>query len=96
MFPQPAARDGKLKASLVLGRGVSATRPKPTLNHPSGFWKSVISFGMGRPSGSVYLGRNAMEWFSGKTSIAGNQISNWVLILAAVVVIWGIYSFAVR
>ena len=27
-----------------------------------------------------------MEWFSGKTSIAGNQISNWVLILAAVVV----------
>jgi hypothetical protein len=37
-----------------------------------------------------------MEWFSGKTSIAGNQISDWVLVLAAVVVIWAIYSFAAR
>jgi hypothetical protein len=38
----------------------------------------------------------AMEWFSQKTSIAGNQISNWVLVLAAVVVIWVIYSLAIR
>ena len=50
-----------------------------------------------RPSGAVYLGgMHAMEWFSRKTSIAGNQISNWVLVLAALVVIWVIYSFAIR
>jgi hypothetical protein len=34
-----------------------------------------------------------MEWFSRKTSIAGMQISNWMLVLAAVVVIWIIYKF---
>jgi hypothetical protein len=34
-----------------------------------------------------------MEWFSQKTSIAGVQISNWILILAAIIVIWVIYSF---
>jgi hypothetical protein len=34
-----------------------------------------------------------MEWFSRKTSIAGTQISNWILVLAAVVVIWIIYRF---
>ena len=32
-----------------------------------------------------------MEWFSRKTSIAGTQISNWILALAAVVVILIIY-----
>ena len=47
----------------------------------------------GRPSEAVYLGGRAMEWFSGKTSIAGTQISNWILVLAALVVIWIIYSF---
>ena len=34
-----------------------------------------------------------MEWFSGKTSVAGIQISNWILVLAAVVLIWIIYAF---
>ena len=34
-----------------------------------------------------------MEWFSRTTSIAGVQISNWMLVLAAVVVIWFIYRF---
>jgi hypothetical protein len=34
-----------------------------------------------------------MEWFSQKTSIAGIQISNWILVLAAILVIWIIYSF---
>jgi len=33
-----------------------------------------------------------MEWFSRKTSIAGTQISNWILVLAALVVVWIIYS----
>ena len=35
-----------------------------------------------------------MEWFTGKTSIAGVQISNWILVLAAVVVIWVIYKIS--
>jgi hypothetical protein len=34
-----------------------------------------------------------MEWFSRKTSIAGIQISNWILVLVAIIVIWIIYSF---
>jgi len=38
-------------------------------------------------------GRKAMEWFSRKTSIAGVQIPNWILVVAAVVVIWIIYTF---
>jgi hypothetical protein len=35
-----------------------------------------------------------MEWFTRKTSIAGVQISNWILVLAAVVVIWIIYRLS--
>jgi hypothetical protein len=34
-----------------------------------------------------------MEWFSQKTSIAGIQISNWILVVLAILVIWIIYSF---
>ena len=37
-----------------------------------------------------------MEWFSKKTSIAGIQVSNWMLVLAAVVVILIIYQFIVH
>jgi hypothetical protein len=36
-----------------------------------------------------------MEWFSQKTSIAGIQISNWILVLAAIIVI-GIIYLALR
>jgi len=39
------------------------------------------------------MGREAMmEWFYRKTSIAGVQISNWILAIVAVVVLWIIYS----
>jgi hypothetical protein len=34
-----------------------------------------------------------MEWFSRKTSIAGIQISNWVVVLGAVIVICLVYTF---
>ena len=34
-----------------------------------------------------------MEWFSRKTSIVGVQVSNWIIVLGAVIVIWIIYSF---
>ena len=32
-----------------------------------------------------------MEWFSQKTSIAGIQISNWVVVLGAIIVILILY-----
>jgi hypothetical protein len=35
-----------------------------------------------------------MEWFSGKTTIAGTQVSNWVLVLVALTVILIIYKVA--
>ena len=39
-------------------------------------------------------GRKAMNWFSRTTSIAGIQVSNWMmLVIAALVAIWIIYSF---
>jgi hypothetical protein len=34
-----------------------------------------------------------MEWFSRKTSIAGVQIPNWMVVLGAVIVILLIYEF---
>jgi hypothetical protein len=34
-----------------------------------------------------------MEWFSRKTSIAGTQIPNWVLVLGVIIVIWILYRF---
>jgi hypothetical protein len=37
-------------------------------------------------------GRKAMNWFSRTTSIAGMQVSNWILVIVAVVVLWIIYS----
>ena len=37
-----------------------------------------------------------MEWFSRKTSIAGIDISNWILVLVALTAIWIIYSFVAR
>jgi hypothetical protein len=36
-----------------------------------------------------------MEWFSRKTSIAGTEIPNWVLILGVLIIIWIIYRFAI-
>ena len=33
-----------------------------------------------------------MEWFSRRTSIAGTQIPNWVLILGVVIVFFLIYE----
>jgi hypothetical protein len=33
-----------------------------------------------------------MEWFSRKTSIAGIQISNWLIVLGAVIIMLLIYT----
>jgi hypothetical protein len=34
-----------------------------------------------------------MEWFSRKTSIAGVQVPNWIVVLGAIIIILIIYSF---
>ena len=34
-----------------------------------------------------------MEWFNQKTSIAGVQVSNWMIALGAIIVILLAYSF---
>jgi hypothetical protein len=34
-----------------------------------------------------------MEWFNQKTSIAGIQVSNWMIALGAIIVILLAYSF---
>lgn len=41
-------------------------------------------------------GRKAMEWFSRKTSIAGIEVPNWILVVVVIVVICIIYSFVTR
>lgn len=33
-----------------------------------------------------------MEWFSKKTSIAGVQVSNWMIVLGAIIVVLLIYQ----
>jgi hypothetical protein len=45
-----------------------------------------------RPPTEAAYGRKAMEWFNRKTSIAGIQISNWMIVLGAVLVILLIYN----
>jgi len=39
----------------------------------------------------TYRRRSAMEWFKQSTSIAGTQIPNWVIVLAAIIVILLLY-----
>ena len=48
-------------------------------------------FALGEPV--FEYGRIVMEWFSRKTSIAGIQLPNWMVVLGAIIVILIIYSF---
>jgi hypothetical protein len=43
------------------------------------------------PIEAAYLGE-IMEWFSQKTTIAGIQIPNWVMVLGAIIIILVIYK----
>jgi hypothetical protein len=60
------------------GLGLETTRPRCVYN---------------TKLNGIYLWEEAMGWFGQKTSIAGIEISNWVLVVAAIVVIWIIYRF---
>jgi hypothetical protein len=35
---------------------------------------------------AAYPGSEAMEWFKRKTSIAGYEISNWIIVLGAIII----------
>jgi hypothetical protein len=37
-------------------------------------------------------GRKAMEWFKQKTSIAGVQVSNWMIVLGAIIIVLLIFK----
>jgi hypothetical protein len=37
-------------------------------------------------------GRKAMEWLKQKTSIAGVQVSNWMIVLAAIIIVLLIFQ----
>jgi hypothetical protein len=37
-------------------------------------------------------GRKAMEWFNQKTSIAGVQVSNWMIVLGAIIIVLLIFQ----
>jgi hypothetical protein len=57
-------------------------------------WLTIIRLGGdGQPvEFALGTGRKAMEWFSRKTPIAGVQISNWMIVLGAVIVVLLIYN----
>jgi hypothetical protein len=40
-----------------------------------------------RQPGRPIWGRKVLEWFSQKTSIAGTQIPNWVIVVGAIIII---------
>jgi hypothetical protein len=39
------------------------------------------------PKEAAHPGRKAMEWFKQKTSIAGAQVSNWMIVLGAIIIV---------
>jgi hypothetical protein len=41
---------------------------------------------------AVYPGRKAMEWFKQKTSIVGVQVSNWMIVLGAIIIVLLIFQ----
>jgi hypothetical protein len=42
--------------------------------------------------GGGLSGSNAMEWFKRKTTIAGYQISNWIIVLGAIIIVLLIFQ----
>jgi hypothetical protein len=44
------------------------------------------------PKKAAYPGTKAMEWFKQKTSIAGVQVSNWMIVLGAIIIVLLIFQ----
>jgi hypothetical protein len=58
----------------------------------------LICIKAGVPDGAMIIrrrtsGSKVMQWFNQKTSIAGLQVSNWMIVLLAVVAALLIYTF---
>ena len=63
---------------------------------PAEAWRPILSAYPGRfaiivPEGGL-SGSKAMEWFKRKTSIAGYEISNWIIILGAIIIVLLIFQ----
>jgi hypothetical protein len=64
-----------LRASSLVSIFAAERRPA----HPTGFWYYYPRHNLS--------GRKAMEWFKQKTSIAGYEISNWIIVLGAIIIV---------
>lgn len=65
--------------------------PRPSRQNPREVDRHAVRLVFGEPA--FKSGRQVMEWFSRKTSIAGVQVPNWMIVLGAIIVILIIYSF---
>jgi hypothetical protein len=59
---------------------------KKNLEHPNFPSRHILAEPL------LNMGGRVMEWFNKKTSIAGVQISNWMIVLGAIIVILIIYT----
>jgi hypothetical protein len=60
-------------------------------------WALILSailpaFAIIIPERGGLSGRKAMEWFKRKTSIVGYQISNWIIVLGAIIIVLLIFQ----
>jgi hypothetical protein len=60
-------------------------------------WALILSaypaaFAIIIPERGRLSGRKAMEWFKRKTSIVGYQISNWIIVLGAIIIVLLIFQ----
>jgi hypothetical protein len=56
----------------------------------------LICIKAGVPDGAMIVGvsrRKVMQWLNQKTSIAGLQVSNWMIVLLAIIAALLIYTF---
>jgi hypothetical protein len=93
-FRRPRAALRAVLSSILYPEGPLGAWPNATL----GLAKQLRQLGDVRRDAprfvlSLNLGGKVMEWFSRKTSIAGAEVPNWLIVLGAIVVIWIIYSF---
>jgi hypothetical protein len=61
-------------------------------SRPSRGEQLLSAFGIIVPERGGLSRSKEMEWFKGKTSIAGYQISNWMIVLGAIIIVLLIFQ----
>jgi hypothetical protein len=79
--PYPALFGQQNKKLLPTGPGFGGRSHRPILP----------AFAIIVPEGGL-SGSKAMEWFKRKTSIAGYEISNWIIVLGAIIIVLLIFQ----